>query len=153
MHVLIAMAVIGCIVLGALGDTEAWIDGCILVAVYLAVEQLEAWYVKENAPFLFVNELLRHPFAQRFLLDYKTCGGDGGGGGVCVCGGGISLPPFSVLAQVSVRFSGHVGSAGAGALFTGVLTFSMMTTPTHSRMPTLTHRLTCLGICAVSRML
>ena len=42
------MAILGCIVLGALGETEAWIDGCILVAVYLAVEQLEAWCARAH---------------------------------------------------------------------------------------------------------
>lgn len=42
-HVLLSIAIVGTVVLGALGDREAWLDGAVLVAVFLAVEQLEAW--------------------------------------------------------------------------------------------------------------
>jgi hypothetical protein len=33
MNVLIAIAILGTIILGALGHREAWVDGCILVSV------------------------------------------------------------------------------------------------------------------------
>lgn len=65
--VLVSIAIIGTILLGAVGDREAWVDGCVLVrcgcvkgtqrcgfrltfrgplqvAIFLAVEQLETWY-------------------------------------------------------------------------------------------------------------
>ena len=49
MYVLVGLAIVGTVILGILGDHEAWVDGCILVAVFLAVEQLEAWYMHQVA--------------------------------------------------------------------------------------------------------
>ena len=38
MNVLVGIAIIGTIVLGAIGDREAWIDGCVLVSKQLFLQ-------------------------------------------------------------------------------------------------------------------